>query len=41
MCKGGKMFYSLLFCPWINLRYTFDWADYFDLKVADIAINSS
>ena len=38
MCKGIIRFYTLLFCPWINLRYNFDWADYLDLKVANIAI---
>ena len=41
MHKGGIFFYSLLFYPWINLRNIFDWADFLDLRVADIAISLS
>ena len=40
MCKGGNLFLQLIILSMDQLRYIFVWADYLDLKVADIAISS-
>ena len=41
MCKGGNLLYTLLFCPWSLFYNIFDWTDYLELRVADVAIGLS
>ena len=41
MCKGGNLFQQLIILSMENFALYFDWADFLDLKGANIAISSS